>query len=227
MTSRAIAAIAAVLLFLPGRAEPQGMPVPRVVVVNPPSNPVPVKLTDSPSVTVAEPVQVQQASAWSVRIVNTPTVSLSPDSAVNVSVTSTVRTATVSVVSNRENQCQSLYASQADPGNPSGRIWLIETVNGRIYAPSEGELPLVELRAEAPSPNLNGFTLEHYYLGINRAKVAYQSWVFNDQLNAYAIRSQAYYPQVCFSVPILDEVSVELTFAGRLLDCADGLNACP
>jgi hypothetical protein len=203
------------------------MPIPRVVVVNPPSNPVPVTLTESPSVTIATPVDVQQASPWSVRIVGTPTVNLAPDSTIGVTVAPALRTATVTVGISRQNPCQSLYTAQADPANPSGRIWHIESVNGRIYAPSDAEIPPFELRAEAPSPNFAGFTLHSYYLGINRAKVAYQLYVFNDALNAYAIRSQAYYPQVCFTVPVEQDWYVELTFTGRLLDCADGLNACP
>lgn len=221
MTVRAIAAFAAVLFLLPGRTEAQGMPVPRVIVANPPSEPVPVAITDTPSVTIAAPVRVQQASAWSVKITDTPTVILAPGSAV----TSSVRTATVTVGINRTEQCRSLYTTQADPADPSGRIWLIEAVNGRIYAP--GAIPAFELRAEAPNPNFAGFSLHSYYLGINRASAAPQLYVFNDQLNVYAIRSQAHYPQVCFTVPVTEDVYVELTFTGRLLDCADGLNACP
>jgi hypothetical protein len=221
MTPRVIAAVAAGLLFLPWRAESQFL-VPRVVVVNPPSNPVQVTLAESPSVTVAGPVQVQQASAWSVRIVDMPPVTLAPDARV----TASVRTATVRVGISRTQPCVSLYTSQADPSQPgSGRIWLIETVNGVVYAPSE--MPMIELRGEAPDPNFDGFTLHQYFLGIHRVQAGPQRYVFNDPLHAYVIRSQNLYPQACFTVVPEEEVSVTLTFTGRLLDCTGGPNACP
>ena len=227
MPSRSVSIVAALALILPASAESQ-MPGPRVVVVNPPSNPVPVMLADSPAVTVAGPVRVQQASAWNVQILGTPTVALSPDSGTRLSA---VRTATVSTSLDRNNQCRSLYAVQGDPANPSGRIWLIESANGRILAPSEDQVPPIELRVESPSPDFFGFTLHSFYLGVHRAKVAIGSsgvnLVFNDRVSAYAIRSQAFYPQVCFTVPVDYEVYVDVTFTGRLLDCADGPNACP
>jgi hypothetical protein len=235
MTSRTVAAVAFLLGF-PGWSEAQGVLVPRVVVVNPATNPVPVApvgvtrvtLTDSPSVTVAGPVQVQQASGWSVQILGTPTVRLSSDSA--VSAVSRVRTVTVVANLDQTTQCQSLFTSQADPAHPSGQIWLVEAVNGRILVPTEDQIPPIELRAEAPNPNVNGFTLDHYYLGINRAKVAIGASgvnvVFNDRLNAYAIKSRELYPQVCFSIVVDYSVFAELTFTGRLIDCVDVLS-CP
>lgn len=193
--------------------------------------PVSIAAPDPLPVSMNGPVTVANPTAIPNPLPVSGTVNIGTMPPVTVSTTEPgVRTVTIRAVltQNTPNSCQSLFSSQSDPQNPSGQIWLIEAVNGRIYAPSESQVPVIQLLAEAPDPNVagGGFFLDTYYLGIHRTKVSFGgsdtfvNYVFNDRLNVYAVKSQQIYPALCFAVPVDYVTFVEVTFTGRLLTCA-------